>query len=486
MDRWHFDASSMKLLGQRYAEEMLKVQAGKTALSSKSEGAPTAAPEELRDKDRKARQIRLLSERSDRIGAHIAKIRGLAFKGPVKKGIQNKEELRNYLQELMLRKQPKAKTDALARAYAMLGLMPRGIDLTKVVLDLLQQQVAGFYDPETKALYLINEWNMSQSSIISHELMHALQDQHFDLLSLPMEDDKREDVMNAVRCVIEGEGMLMMFLYVADKDADVGAFETLLGEGYKSYITALNRGIEMKLDDDSFMSGLGMGSLNNVPRVIKEGLILPYMAGLVFVHKAWQKGGWQGVNDLYQDMPQSTEQILHIEKYFDERDRPTVIEIKEPVKLAPEGFNLIYESILGELYISVLMRDLRGKKALKSSWEGWDGDLYLAFLHPETDKELFLWSTVWDSDKDAREFASQYSLAESARTSKKPEPGVELAIVSEGSEVFIARGHLPKKTLNDLIVRIQKIRVLKEALPIRSKGKVIQKAAKDSALPAAE
>ncbi|MDA0836619.1 MAG: hypothetical protein O3B01_23785 [Planctomycetota bacterium] len=486
MDRWHFDAPSMKLLGQRYAEAMLKIQAVKSTHVSIPKGAPQESPDALKEKDRKARQIHLLSERSDRIGAHIAKIRGLPFRGPVKKGIQNKEELRNYLQELMLRKQPKEKMDALARAYAMLGLMPRGIDLSKVVLDLLQQQVAGFYDPETKALYLINEWNMSQSSIISHELMHALQDQHFDLLSLPMEDEKREDVMNAVRCVVEGEGMLMMFLYVSDKDADVGAFETLLGEGYKSYITALDRGIEMKLDDDSFMSSLGMGGLANVPRVLKESLILPYMAGLVFVHRAWQKGGWQGVNDLYQDMPQSTEQILHIEKYFDEIDRPTVIEIMEPEKLAPEGFNLIYESVLGELYISVLMRDLRGNKASKSAWEGWDGDLYLAFLNPETDTELCIWSTVWDSENDAGEFAEQYRLAESARTSEKPEPGVELAVVLEGSEVFIARGHLPRKSLNELIGRVQKTRVLKEALPIKSKGKVMQEKTKDSALPEGE
>ncbi|MDP7248754.1 MAG: hypothetical protein QGF00_04060 [Planctomycetota bacterium] len=443
--------------------------------SAHPQGAPAESPDDLREKDRKTRKIQLLRERSERIGKHIAKIRGLPFKGPVKKGIQNKQELRKYMQEMMQRKQPKEKMDALARAYAMVGLMPRGIDLSKLVLDLLQQQVAGFYDPETKALYLINEWSISQTSIISHELMHALQDQHFDLLSLPMEDEKREDVMNAVRCVIEGEGMLMMFLYVADKDADVGAFETLLGEGYKSYITALNRGMEFEFKEDSFLSGLGMGGLANVPRVIKESLILPYMAGLVFVHRAWKKGGWQGVNDLYQDMPQSTEQILHIEKYFGERDRPTIIEIKQPEKLVPEGCKLIYQSILGELYISVLMRDILANQASKKTWEGWDGDLYLAFHHPETNKEICLWSTVWDSERDAQEFALQYGLAETVREKLKPEKGVESAMVIKGNEVFIARGHLPQKSLTEVLGRLQKARVLKEAELIKSKGKVAPK-----------
>ena len=37
MDRWHFDAKSMKLLGQRYAEEMLKVQ---TKLRAEQKNTP--------------------------------------------------------------------------------------------------------------------------------------------------------------------------------------------------------------------------------------------------------------------------------------------------------------------------------------------------------------------------------------------------------------------------------------------------------------
>ena len=460
------------------------------------ESAPGITPEEADKAAREAQAVEDLVQLADSIGAKVAAMRGLPFKKPVRKGIQSREQLRDYLLDLMARKQPKERFDAISRAYAMLGLMPKGLDLQKVVLDLLEEQVAGFYDPEAKALFLISEWNLSQQSIISHELMHAIQDQHFDLQSLPMEDETREDAMNAVKSVVEGEGMLIMMQFIAkSKGADLGLFEKLMKKGYEAFLLALDT---RELDMASAFEGaggmmVGGGKLASVPVVVREGLIFPYLNGLVFVHQAWKKGGWKSVSALYSDMPQSTEQVMHPEKYFRVKDRPTIIEVSEPKSLAPQGYDLIYHSVLGELYVSVLMREFLGPKASRRSWQGWDGDHFFAFHDPKRGGEFFLWATVWDSARDAEEFAAAYDRVEAARRAGTGKTGTKTAPTNKdeegkagapaetdtpyllqrrGTEVLIGRGSLSREELGALLAEVWQKRKLKEAEPVRAKGAV--------------
>ncbi|MBI2190896.1 MAG: hypothetical protein HYU36_02785 [Planctomycetes bacterium] len=452
--------------------------------------APDLTPEQVFQLEEKEQAVRRLEKLSEEIAADVARRRGLPFKSPVRKGIQSRGELRDYLARLMNVKQPRERFDAIARAYTLLGLLPPGIDLQKLVLDLLQQEVAGFYDPEAKALFLIDEWSLSQCAIISHELTHAVQDQHFDLQSLPMEDETREDLAVAVRSLVEGEGMLVMMLYLSEAGAaQVGLFESLLGLGFKSLLDNLDQpDLNMSWQGSESLFP-GLDPMASVPLVIRESLVFPYLQGLNFVHKAWRQGGWEAVNALYRDLPQSTEQVMHPEKFFRaERDRPTLVEIADLHALAPAGYRMFYHSVLGELYISILFRQFLGDSAHPSAWVGWDGDHFIAFAQPDTGASSFLWVTVWDSEGDAAEFEAAYQqlLARRKEAEEKtveaaraaggtPVLHVEQRVERRGTEVqIVGSSGVPEGDAADFLHALAnkawEARTLKESPAIESKG----------------
>ena len=55
--------------------------------------------------------------------------------------------------------------------------------------------------------------------------------------------------------------------------------------------------------------------LARTPAILVESLLFPYTAGQAFVLPVQTAGGWDAVNALYDDLPRSTEQILHPDKY---------------------------------------------------------------------------------------------------------------------------------------------------------------------------
>jgi len=449
------------------------------------ESAPTISPEAAASAERRRRAVEKIEKLSAELQGAVAQLRGLPFRQPVRKDLKSRQELRDYLVKLMARKQPKERMDAISRALTMLGLFPRDFDLQACVLDLLEQQVAGLYDPEAKALFLTREWSLTKHTIISHELTHALQDQHFDMQSMPMEDERREDLANAIRFVLEGEATLVMMLHVSKaKFREVGLIEGLMGLGYAGLLKELHRGRvsvdQLRERTNNWMTG--SKKVDSAPTVLRESLVLPYFQGLVFVHAARKRGGWDAANRVYSDLPQSTEQVLHPEKYFVERDLPTIIDIPGPDSLAPNGFRLIFRSVLGELYVAVLMRDFLGRSAPRAAWEGWDGDHFLAYHDPEEDRGLFAWATIWDSERDAQEFATAHRRVELRRARSAAEedgkgPRALYLVQRKEAEVLIVRGQLPREELERVARRTWAARKLREAETIRAKGPSVVKGA---------
>jgi hypothetical protein len=110
--------------------------------------------------------------------------------------------LRTKLREDFEKEMPEEKVVAERNALASFGLLPPDLDLKQTVLGLLTEEVAGFYDPDTKKLYLIKEEPKEeaggfferlfkkgfdpdeQKMLLVHEMSHALMDQRHDLLSM--------------------------------------------------------------------------------------------------------------------------------------------------------------------------------------------------------------------------------------------------------------------------------------------------------------
>jgi hypothetical protein len=198
--------------------------------------------------------------------------------------------------------------------------------------------------------------------------------------------------------------------------------------GGNADLTALP-GLEGLLGDDPLAAaGIEMPVLGDAPAVIRESLLFPYLGGLIFLQKHWA-GPWGRVPPLGPDMPVSTEQVLHPGKFEPGReDMPTDVRfLEEP----PAGWTEVYTDNLGELETRLLLREfLPDREEADRAAAGWDGDRFRLLDGPHG--EVFVWATVWDTDRDALEFETGVERALAARYGGDP--------VAEGREVEVLRG----------------------------------------------
>ena len=160
----------------------------------------------------------------DTIARTVEEIRGLRATGPYTRSLMTQAELRAY-QERKFEKDytpEEARQDTLT--LAAFDLLPRDFPLRDFLLELYTEQIAGFYDPDTKQFFVISE--QGQPGILervtfAHEYTHLLQDQHFDLVALGFTDDKSkrpkdldDDAMLARRALVEGDATLTQLFYL--------------------------------------------------------------------------------------------------------------------------------------------------------------------------------------------------------------------------------------------------------------------------------
>jgi len=228
--------------------------------------------------------------------------------------------------------------------------------------------------------------------VLVHELTHAAQDAHFDLRSLPWNQHDNDDLALAATSLLEGDATAVMLDHMAGRDTSAIADLDLL----------LTSGPQM----------LGSPQLALAPRAIQELLIFPYLAGFRTVSELRRRGGWEQVNAAYRDLPLSTEQILHPEKYLDQRDPPQQVRLPEVPPAVVAG-TLVEENVLGEFGLRLLLEEFTTTEEAVQAAEGWDGDRFRVWRHATAPPEggrswLIVLVTTWDSPTDAREFHQAY------------------------------------------------------------------------------
>jgi hypothetical protein len=322
----------------------------------------------------------------DQIEAEVSQLRELSFLEEVDCQFITRDVLREWLLEDFA--EDIEEVNITQELFVFLGLMGEGQNLYDILLDLYSEQIIGFYDYELDELYVISdvvEPGPLEKVTLAHEYTHALQDQHFDLGSLPSPEDN-SDLTMAGRSLIEGDARLLEGTYYWSclNDAEREVYAQQVAE----------------LDREAFEAA---------PRIIQENLLFPYVSGVNFVYALWGAGGWDAVNQAYSDLPQSTEQILHPEKYYLERDEPQVITMPDLESALGAGWSLLDSDVLGELNIRVYLETFLGidsEEAINAA-EGWDGDRYL-FLKDAEGRKLLVLSSVWDSQTEAEEFFQAY------------------------------------------------------------------------------
>ncbi|MBI5870761.1 MAG: hypothetical protein HZB44_07380 [Actinobacteria bacterium] len=314
------------------------------------------------------------------IEREVSRIRNLPIRNDIAVSYVNRDQLRQEMKEEMEKEYDPAEIATEEKVLKSLDLLPAEADLAAVIEEMLSSEIAGFYDDETKELKLVSETpelNLMNQVTLAHEVTHALQDQSFQLTEFLPDDSGNADSDLARLSLVEGDATLTEEAYTASNLSGVDLLNLLMGS--------------------LGASGGLMGS-----SYLENSLLFPYMNGLEFVGAIKEKGGWQAVDAAYSNPPQSTEQVMHPEKYF-AAEAPVPVVIPDLASIAGEGWTVTFDEVLGEFDALEILQGLSSSRARRAA-AGWGGGA-ISFAEGPGGETLMAVVFVWDSEADAAEFA---------------------------------------------------------------------------------
>jgi hypothetical protein len=144
--------------------------------------------------------------------------------------------------------------------------------------------------------------------------------------------------------------------------------------------------------------------LSDAPMYIQQILLFPYGYGASFLQKAWKNNpGWESINKIYSDLPVSTEQIIHPEKYFSVRDDPKPVSALDPAARLGRDWKVVYQNVLGEFSLGLLLNLQLTEEHSRKSVSGWGGDEVM-YLENGAGRDAAFVNTVWDTEEVAEKF----------------------------------------------------------------------------------
>ncbi len=357
-----------------------------TAASGGPSGTPASGserPSASPDTDGPTQDPASISAAVEQIKDQVVAIRGLERRQDLPERILAPDALAEELRDLYRADNPAQEVASQERLLKRLGLLSPDADLEALVLELLGSAVAGFYNPDEEALVIVQrgtEFGPVERFTLAHEFNHALQDQHYDLDSLGVEDPDNSDRGLARRAYVEGDAQLLTAFWAQENLS----------------LEELGRLLTESSDPEQ------QDVLARMPPILQRELIFPYADGLGLVQGIYGEGGWAAVNDGYQRPPESTEQVIHPEKYA-AGEEPIPVELPEDMAITlGDGWEKVTEDTFGELYMQVWLDQVTGVDAHEAA-AGWGGDRLAMYEGPD-DAWAIAWDTRWDSDADATEF----------------------------------------------------------------------------------
>jgi hypothetical protein len=305
----------------------------------------------------------------------VERATGLKFKTPPVVERRSRTQVRDYVVHKLDEDLPPAELAGVQSAYRLFGLLPDTLDLRATMVNLLTEQVAGYYDPDSNALYVAADVDSQLiRTTVSHELIHALQAQYVNLDSV-MQQRRQNDRRSAAQAILEGQATLAQILVMMPE---------------QSRITLPSFWETRKVFR---MQMASMREFAHAPLWLRESLIFPYLAGADFVR--WYDTRHPGREPFGAAMPLSTEQILHPDRYA-AGDQPI------DLTFAPTPVRSVrYEDDLGEFETRLLFEQLLSDSAEAEAPAlagGWGGDRYEVIgTRPGGDgQDALVWYSVWD------------------------------------------------------------------------------------------
>lgn len=328
-------------------------------------------------------------ELMETLEGQMAQIRGLDPIAPVERELLTPTQLGEIVREEFLADYSAEEAADDSLLLWLYGLVPAEFDLWNLYADLWTEQIAGYYDDEVEEMYVIcgTGFNAPEQLTYTHEFIHVLQDQIYDIdQGLGYNDDLCD--LDSERCaaissLIEGDATLAeeqwMRTYASPE------FLNGLLEFYNEYESPV---------------------YDNAPAFMQEDLLFPYTSGRNFVNALYTNGGWVAVDAAYQNPPVTTEQIMHPERY--PNDHPVFMDVPDLSGVLGDGWRLVDDGVWGEWYTLLMLTEFLPNEQSVTASTGWGGDYYLLYSD-DAGQAVSILLTQWDSIRDTQEFAAASS-----------------------------------------------------------------------------
>lgn len=373
-----------------------------------------------------------------------SEIRELSILKEVKSGAQSRTDIERMIVKNLDADTTPAEMHAAEVLLKAFGLAPKEFAYRSFLIKLLTEQVAGYYDPKAQQFYLADWIELEgQKPVMAHELTHALQDQHFNLKRFDKWPKGDSDAELAAHALIEGDATLAMTLYMAKNPLIALAFIRTLG-GQET----------------------ATAQFKQAPRALQESLLFPYEQGSAWATQLYRRGGWELVSEAFSKLPQSSEQILHAEKYFS-YEAPQKVTLPEFKPVLGPSWKRIDTDVNGEWGCYLILDEfLKNATESKRASAGWGGDRFALYESENPDEIFVAQLTAWDTAQDAREFFDAYALrtvkrypqARESKSSNEKGERMEwetstsrIAMELRGSSVAIFEGIPAKTNANNLL-----------------------------------
>ena len=304
-----------------------------------------------------------LEELSARLQKDVETLRGETFRRDVSVKVATKADLVEYMKRRLEEEEPPEKLAADELVAKLLGLFPHDRDLMADTFALLESQVGGFYDPPSNTFWLMEGMPRSFAApILAHELIHALDDQIFDIDAQMNARKDDGDALQAYRFVVEGSGTAGGNRWTIEHmdEVDMSGLQDMMDEQQASLLSA--------------------------PPYLWKPLLGAYLQGSTFLARADSMlAGLQAelvpadVSAVFRDLPRSTEQVLHPDKYWDPAQRDDPRSVTYALGELPEGWSVRREDTFGELGLAQVADAGRGETLDLSNPAAL---LSISFTHP--------------------------------------------------------------------------------------------------------
>jgi len=332
---------------------------------------------------------RIHSAKFVQIEAQTSKIRGLPLKNQVPLVEASEGLIKYQLIQSSLDQKSIDQTVASEKILKAMGLLKPTDNLSTILTDVLTEQIAGSYDPETKEITIVKGKGLGSATdeiTMSHEVTHALQDQNFGLTKPPLENKAyNSDEDTGVQSLVEGDATDTMYEYA------------------KTYMT-YQQVLQVQQESTTIKSP----QLDKAPLYIRRGLLFPYDTGLSFVQGIKSDaGGEPEVDNALRNPPLSTQLIMHPSLFPSGQHQPKPVTLPDITTSLGKGWKQIDNDTLGEFDIQIWFEQFVDKATGDDVGDGWSGNTVQYYQGPGKNY-VFPNETVWLVPEDAQLFFNDY------------------------------------------------------------------------------